>query len=46
MSLALTLGGIAWDPTVRGILVVLVGSSVLMGSTWLLVTTNVGARLG
>lgn len=46
MSLAMLLAGIRWDPTIRGILVVLVGSSVLMGSTWLLVATNVGARLG
>ena len=46
MSVALTLAGISWDPTVRGIMVVLVGSSVLMGSVWLLVSTNVGIRLG
>jgi hypothetical protein len=46
MSLAMLLAGIRWDPTVRGILVVLVGCTVLMGSTWLLVATNVGARLG
>ena len=46
MSLALTLAGISWDPTVRGIMVVLVGSTVLMGSVWLLVSTNVGVRLG
>lgn len=46
MSQALTLAGIAWDPTVRGILVVLVGCTVLMGSVWLLVATNVGARVG
>jgi hypothetical protein len=46
MSVALTLAGISWDPTVRGILVVLVGATVLMGSVWMLVATNVGARLG
>lgn len=46
MSLAMLLAGIRWDPTVRGILVVLVGCTVLMGSTWLLVATNVGAHLG
>lgn len=46
MSLAAVLAGIAFDPTIRGILVVLTGVTVLMGSVWLLVTTNVGARLG
>ncbi len=46
MSLAVTLAGISWDPTVRGILVVLVGASVLMGSVWLLIATNVGVRVG
>ena len=46
MSLALTLAGIAWDPTVRGILVVATGAAVLFGSVWLLVSTNVGTRLG
>jgi hypothetical protein len=46
MSLALTLAGIAWDPTIRGILVVLTGTLVLMGSVWLLLATNVGSRLG
>lgn len=46
MSLALTLAGIAWDPTIRGILVVVTGSAVLFGSVWLLVSTNIGTRLG
>lgn len=46
MTGLLTLAGVAWDPTIRGILVVLVGVSVLMGSVWLLLTTNIGARLG
>jgi hypothetical protein len=46
MSHAVTLAGIAFDPTIRGILVVAVGASVLMGSVWLLVATNVGARVG
>jgi hypothetical protein len=40
------LAGIAWDPTIRGLLVVLVGVVVLLGSVWLIVSTNVGARLG
>ncbi|MBW8825648.1 MAG: hypothetical protein JF603_04755 [Acidobacteria bacterium] len=37
---------ISWDPGLRGILVVLVGASVLMGSVYLLLATNLGARLG
>ncbi|MDZ7674446.1 MAG: hypothetical protein U5K30_05200 [Acidimicrobiales bacterium] len=40
------LAGIAFDPTIRGILSVLVGVVVLMGSVYLLLGTNTGARLG
>ena len=40
------IAGIAWDPGIRGILIVLVGVVVLMGSTYLILATNVGARLG
>jgi hypothetical protein len=46
MSLAVTLAGIAWDPTIRGIGVVAIGSSVLFGTVWLMLATNVGTRLG
>jgi len=35
-----------WDPEVRGILVVGLAVIGLMGSTWLLLFTNLGARLG
>ena len=38
--------GIAWDPQIRGFLAVLVGIVVLMGSVYLLLGTNLGARLG
>jgi hypothetical protein len=38
--------GISFNPGVRGILVVAVGVTVLMGSVYLLLGTNVGARLG
>jgi hypothetical protein len=41
-----TLAGIAWDPQIRGFLAVLVGVVVLMGSIYLLLVTNIGARLG
>jgi len=40
------LAGIAWDPTVRGLLSVGVGVVVLMGSVYLLLATNTGNRLG
>jgi hypothetical protein len=39
------LAGIAWNPGIRGILVVLTGFAVLCGSTYLLLATNMGARL-
>ncbi|MCU0269674.1 MAG: hypothetical protein MUF83_13670 [Acidimicrobiales bacterium] len=38
--------GLSWDPGIRGILVVLVGVVVLFGSTYVIVATNTGARLG
>jgi hypothetical protein len=41
-----TLAGIAWDPQIRGFLAVLVGVVVLMGSVYVLLVTNIGARLG
>jgi hypothetical protein len=41
--LALT---VTWDPTIRGILVVLTGVGVLCGSIYLLLATNTGIRLG
>lgn len=40
------LAGIAWDPQIRGILSVAVGIVVLMGSIYLLLSTNLGSRLG
>lgn len=42
----LTLGGLAWDPHYRGVLTVLTGIAVLCGSIYLILFTNVGARLG
>jgi hypothetical protein len=41
-----TLAGISWDPEIRGILSVLVGIVVLMGSVYLLLATNLATRLG
>lgn len=37
---------VTWDPGLRGVLVVAVGFSVLMGSVYLLLGTNLGSRLG
>lgn len=37
---------LSWKPELRGVIVVLIGFVVLVGSTYLLVSTNVGARLG
>ena len=46
MTVVHLLAGIAWDPQIRGFLAVLVGVVVLMGSIYLLLSTNIGARLG
>ena len=46
IALTQMLAGIAWDPQVRGILIVAVGVAVLMGSVYLLLGTNLGNRLG
>lgn len=41
-----TLAGIGWDPEIRGILTVVVGVVVLMGSVYLILATNIATRLG
>jgi hypothetical protein len=46
VTLLPTLAGIAWDPQIRGILAVLAGVLVLMGSVYLLLATNLANRLG
>ncbi len=45
MGALVTLAGLAWDPEIRGILVVATGFAVLMGSIWLIMATNSGVRL-
>jgi hypothetical protein len=40
------LAGIAWDPTIRGALTVVIGVAVLMGSVYLILATNTGNRMG
>ena len=46
MEFVPVIAGIAWDPQIRGILSVLVGVAVLMGSVYMLLATNVANRLG
>ncbi len=45
MTLA-SLIALSWKPEMRGIVLVLVGFVVLCGSVYLLVATNIGARMG
>lgn len=40
------LAAIAFDPAIRGVLVVMIGVVVLLGSVYLLVATNTGVRTG
>ena len=37
---------INWEPELRGILIVIIAVSVLMGSIYLIIGSNMGARLG
>ena len=41
-----SLFAVNWQPELRGIVVVLISVAVLIGGTYLVVGTNVGARLG
>lgn len=40
------LAAISFDPTIRGILVVVVGTTVLVGSVYAIIATNTGIRAG
>jgi len=40
------LGALTWDPQVRGFLIVLVAVLILPGSVYLLLATNMGAKVG
>jgi hypothetical protein len=44
--LGLLLAGISYDPEIRGVLVVATAAAILCGSVYLLLSTNIGARLG
>jgi hypothetical protein len=46
MELVADFAAIAWNPEIRNILSLLVGIGILMGSVYLLLATNTGARLG
>ena len=37
---------INWEPEIRGILIVIISVGVLCGSVYLILGTNMGARLG
>ena len=41
-----TLLAASWEPWLRGVLTVMIGGAVWMGSVYLILGTNVGARLG
>lgn len=41
-----TLGGISWDPELRGLLTVALAATLLVGTVWLLLVLNTGVRLG
>ena len=45
MASSLTLA-FGWQPEIRGIVVVLIAVGVLMGSVYLILSTDLGARLG
>jgi hypothetical protein len=46
MELVVDVAAIAWNPEIRNILSLLVGIGILIGSVYLLVATDTGARLG
>ena len=46
MSLVANLLAIAWEPELRGILIVIIAVVVLCGSIYMILATNLGARLG
>ncbi len=46
MQMLNVIAGLAWDPQMRGFMAVLTGVVVLIGSVWILLSTNSGTRLG
>ncbi len=45
-ALAASLYAVNWSPEIRGIIVVLIGIGVLIGGTYIILGTNIGARVG
>ncbi|MDQ1403898.1 MAG: hypothetical protein QOG03_2214, partial [Actinomycetota bacterium] len=43
---ALTLAAISWDPQIRGWSIIVVAALILVGSVYMLLATNTGAKLG
>jgi len=46
MHLDFLLGALSWDPQVRGLLIFIAAMAILPGSIYLLLATNLGARIG
>ena len=46
MELTSLVGALAWDPQIRGFIILLVAVLILPGSVYLLLATNTGARIG
>lgn len=46
LSLHAILGGLTWDPQIRGAAIVIAAILILPGSVYLLLATNLGARIG
>lgn len=46
IAFAHTLLAVSWEPGIRGIVVVLIAFTVLCGSTYMILSTDLGARLG
>lgn len=42
----IALAVVHWDPQIRGALIVLTGAAILCGSVYLLLSTNLGAKMG
>jgi hypothetical protein len=46
MTVLASVLAIGWEPEIRGVLTVIIAVAVLCGSVYLIIATNVGARLG
>ncbi|MGH9149855.1 MAG: hypothetical protein ACRD0D_12645 [Acidimicrobiales bacterium] len=46
MTMVNLLAGLTWDPQLRGAVIVLTAISILCGSVYLLLATNMGAKIG